>query len=215
MSASTAVPRHSALPHLSSQRYAPVNNRLRLDLCTIADEPGPVRVQHVAAFLAWSPKVVHTGHRMVVRINHGPTALWLTESLPRHGVELVDVDGSSGTVLINRPHMVLGRYGYRAGRWAFGQGAAATLGITRGAIAAAGTLSGKGLRVQCPSAGFMLMLTALLRRMEIASTPQAQEPRVIVGDASVPETLTRLGVSSEAIALYRSQRAADSKGAQS
>ena len=184
--------------------------RTRLELCSV-HEPAEVRVQHVAALLAWSPHVQRIGTHMVIRFEHGPTALWLTQVLASEDAELVAVGGDGGTVCVQNPQTVLGRYGYRDGRWMFGQGFDAALGISRGAVHAAGVFDRRGLRVQCPTAAMMLTLTAVLARLGIKAKPTGGQPRTTVTASDIPDTLARLGAGGEAAGLYRRLRAASGK----
>ena len=198
----------------ASSRFASVAARTRLELCSV-DEPCEVRSQHVGALLAWSPHVQRIGTYMVLRFEHGPTALWLTQVLGSPDAELVAVGGDGGTVCVQNPQTVLGRYGYRDGRWMFGRGCDAALGIGRGAVHAAGVFDRRGLRVPCPTAAMMLTLTAVLARLGIKAKPTGGQPRAMVTAADIPDTLARLGVSAEAAGQYRRLRDSNRKVAQS
>jgi hypothetical protein len=182
----------------------------RLQLCVVA-EPPEVRARHVAALLAWTPRVRRIGNRMMIRFDHGPTALWLTETLARPDTELLEVGGDGGLVAITNPQTVLGRYGYRDGRWMFGQGAFAALGISRGAVHAAGSLGRTGLRVACPTAPLMLTLTAVMSRLDIAAKPTEGEPCAVISAGDVPDALARLGIA-EVAGQYRRLRETNVNG---
>lgn len=166
----------------------------RLQLCALT-EPADLKVQHVAGLLAWTPHVERAGTQMVIRFDHGPTALWLAQALAGPDVELVDVDGDGGSLRVQNPQIVLGRYGYRGGRWMFGQGITVALGIVRGAVHAAGKFDRHGLRVECPSVAMMLMLTALLARLGVKAKPASETPCALVSAGHVPVALQQLGIA--------------------
>jgi hypothetical protein len=193
--------------------FSPVTSSTRLHLCAVAEDPD-VRLRHVAALLAFTPTVRRIGNRMRIRFEHGPTALWLTEALANKDVELIDVGGDGGTVEVTNPQIVLGRYGFRDGRWVFGQGVNAALGISRGAVHAAGTFNGHGLKVACPSAPMMLTLTAVMSRLGITAKPTEGDPRAAITPADVPAALDRLGIA-EVAAQYRRLRETSVMGDQS
>ena len=109
---------------------------------------------------------------------------------------------------------MLGRYGFRDGRWVFGQGVNAALGISRGAVHAAGTFNGHGLKVACPSAPMMLTLTAVMSRLGITAKPTEGDPRAAIAPADVPAALDRLGIADVA-AQYRRLRETNVMGDQS
>ena len=205
MPARRRQPRHT--------NFSSVTSSTRLHLCAVAEDP-EVRLRHVAALLAFTPTVRRIGNRMRIRFEHGPTALWLTEALANKDVELIDVGGDGGTVEVTKPQIVLGRYGFRDGRWVFGQGVNAALGISRGAVHAAGTFSGHGLKVACPSAPMMLTLTAVMSRLGITAKPTEGDPRAAIAPADVPAALDRLGIA-EVAAQYRRLREANVMGDQS
>ena len=186
------------------QDFGPVVSAARLHLCAVAEEP-EVRTRHVAALLAFTPTVERVGHRMRIRFDDGPTALWLTQALAHKDVELIDVGGDGGTVAVSNPQIVLGRYGFRDGRWVFGQGITAAVGISRGAVHAAATFNRQGMKIACPSAPMMLTLTAVMSRLGIVAKPTDGEPRAAVGPGHVPAALDRLGIA-EVAAQYRRLR---------
>ena len=198
----------------ASSRFAPVAARTRLELCSVP-EPSEVRVHHVAGLLAWSPHVQRSGTHMVLRFEHGPTAMWLTQVLASPDAELVAVGGDGGTVYVRNPQTVLGRYGYRDGRWMLGRGCDAALGISRGAVHAAGVFDRRGLRVVCPTAAMMLTLTAVLARLGIRAKPTGGQPRAAVTAAYIPDTLARLGIGAAAAGLYQRLREVNGRVAQS
>lgn len=193
--------------------FSPVTSAARLHLCAVGEDP-EVRLRHVAALLAFTPTVRRIGSRMRIRFEHGPTALWLTEALANADVDLIDVGGDGGTVEVAQPQIVLGRYGFRDGRWVFGQGVNAALGISRGAVHAAGVFNGHGLKVACPSAPMMLTLTAVMSRLGITAKPTDGDPRAAIAPADVPGALEQLGVA-EVAAEYRRLRETNSMGEQS
>lgn len=193
--------------------FASLTSSARLHLCAVAAEP-EVRARHAAALLAFTPTVRRIGTRMRIRFDHGPTALWLTEVLANKDVNLIDVGGDGGTVEVLNPQIVLGRYGFRDGRWVFGQGMTAALGISRGAVHAAGVFNGHGLKVACPSAPMMLTLTAVMSRLGINAKPTEGDPRAAIAPADVPGALEQLGVA-EVAAEYRRLRETNSMGEQS
>jgi hypothetical protein len=178
--------------------FALLTASARLHLCAVSEDPY-VRARHVAALLAFTPTVRRVGTRMRIRFEHGPTALWLTEALANKDVELLDVGGNGGTVEVTNPQIVLGRYGFREGRWVFGQGVAAALGISRGAVHAAGVFNGHGLKVACPSAPMMLTLTAVMSRLGIAAKPTEGDPRTAIAPADVATALDQLGIADVAV----------------
>lgn len=193
--------------------FASLTAGMRLHLCSVAEDP-EVRARHTAALMAFTPTVRRVGTRMRIRFEHGPTALWLTETLANKDATLIEVGGDGGTVEVLNPQIVLGRYGFREGRWVFGQGRAATLGISRGAVHAAGVFNGHGLKVACPSAPMMLTLTAVMSRLGIAARPTEGEPRAAIAPADVPAALEQLGVA-EVAAQYRRLRETKAMGEQS
>lgn len=181
--------------------FASVISAARLHLCAVPEEP-EVRARHVAALLAFTPTVARFGSRMRIRFEHGPTALWLTQALAHKDVELIDVGGDGGTVAVSNPQIVLGRYGFREGRWVFGQGITAVVGISRGAVHAAATFNRHGMKVACPSAPMMLTLTAVMARLGINAKPTDGQPRAAISPGDVPVALDRLGIA-EVAAQYR------------
>ena len=188
----TSTPARRRPPRSST--FASLTSSARLHLCAVAEEP-EVRARHAAALLAFTPTVRRIGTRMRIRFDHGPTALWLTEVLSNKDVNLIDVGGDGGTVEVLNPQIVLGRYGFRDGRWVFGQGMTAALGISRGAVHAAGVFNGHGLKVACPSAPMMLTLTAVMTRLGITAKPTDGEPRAAITAGDVPDALDRLGIA--------------------
>lgn len=182
--------------------FASVVSAARLHLCAVAED-FEVRGRHIAALLAFTPTVVRSGNRMRIVFEHGPTALWLTEVLAHKDVDLVEVGGDGGVVVITNPQIVLGQYGFRDGRWVFGQGMNAALGISRGAVHAAGTFNKHGMKVACPSAPMMLTLTAVMTRLGITAKPTDGEPRAAITAGDVPDALDRLGIAEIADAYQR------------
>ena len=185
----------------------------RLHLCAVGEDPrcGCGTWRPCSAF---TPTVRRFGNRMRIRFEHGPTALWLTEALANTDVDLIDVGGDGGTVEVTKPQIVLGRYGFRDGRWVFGQGVSAALGISRGAMHAAGVFNGHGLKVACPSAPMMLTLTAVMARLGITAKPTEGDPRAAIAPADVPAALDRLGIA-EVAEQYRRLRETSVMGDQS
>src|SRR6202171_2818115 len=117
MTTTSLAPRRRR-PRPANREFAKVVAAARLQLCAVS-EPAEVRAHHVAALLAWTERVARVESQMVVRFDHGPTALWLTQALASPDAELVDVGGDGGSVCVRNPQIVLGRYGYRDGRWVF------------------------------------------------------------------------------------------------
>lgn len=209
MSAAQAAARRRPRP----TGFTSLTASARLHLCAVAEDPD-VRARHVAALLAFTPSARKVGARLRIRFEHGPTAMWVSEAIAHKDVELVDVGGDGGTVEVSNPQIVLGRYGFRGDRWVFGQGAAAALGISRGAVHAAGSFNGHGLKVACPSAPMMLTLTAVLSRLGINAKPTEGDPRAAIAPAEVPAALERLGIA-EVAAQYRRLRETNVMGEQS
>ena len=168
----------------------------RLQLCAVAED-GEVRGRHIAALLAFAPSVARCGKQLRFVFEHGPTAMWVSEVLGNNA-SLVDVGAGGGVVDIDRPQIVLGRYGFRDGRWFFGQGMDAALGISRGAVHAAGTLNRQGLKIECPSAPMMLTLTAVMTRLGIEARPTEGQPRTAISAGDVPAALDLLGIEGVA-----------------
>lgn len=184
--------------------FAPLVSAVRLHLCAVAEAP-EVRARHVAALLAFTPTAERMGHGMRIRFDDGPTALWLTQTIAHKDVELIEVGGDGGIVDVSNPQFVLGRYGFRDGRWVFGQGPAAAMGISRGAVHAAANFNRQGMKIACPNAPVMLTLTAVLSRLGIRAKPTDGEPRAAVRPGDVPEALRRLGIAAVG-AQYRRLR---------
>ncbi|MCH9732006.1 MAG: hypothetical protein K0U84_20425 [Actinomycetia bacterium] len=191
--------------------FSSVTDAARLQLCAVTEDP-QVQLRHIAALLAFTPTIRRFGNRMRIRLDHGPTALWLCETLSDKDVYLVDVASGGGTVEVFNPLIVLARYGFRDGRWVFGQGLAAAEGISRGAVHAAGVFSGYGLKVSCPSPSMMLTLHAVMSRLGIKVRPTVGEPRVAISVGDVPRALTRLGIADVA---EEYQQLRDKRGARS
>lgn len=177
--------------------FASVISAARLHLCAVGED-SEVRRRHIAALLGFTSTVQRSGNRIRFSFEHGPTALWVSEVLGRRDVALVEVGGEGGVVEVFNPQIVLGRYGFREGRWVFGQGMSAALGISRGAVHAAGTFNRRGLKVSCPSAPMMLTLTAVMTRLGINATPTEGEPCAAVSAGDVPTVLDRLGIAGVA-----------------
>lgn len=190
--------------------FTAVTSAARLQLCTV-DETSEDRRRHIAALLAFAPTVVRSGGRMRLRFDHGPTALWLNEVLPAGDVALIGMTSDSGTIEVANPQIVLGRYGFRDGRWTFGQGTAAAVCVARGAMQAAGTLNGHGLKIACPTVPMMLTLVAVLSRLQITAHPTEGDPRAAVSASEVPVLLERLGIA-EVAEEYRRLRKPNTMG---
>lgn len=201
---------------MSPAKYAPVHRRprqsgfssvvasARLHLCAVPED-FEVRARHVAALLAFTPNVRRDGNRMLIRFDHGPTALWLTQVLASRDVQLLDAGRDGGVVEVCNPQIVLGRFGFREGRWIFGHGVPAAVGISRGAVHAAATFTGRGVKVACPSAAIMLTLTAVMARLGINAKPTEGAPHAAIRGGDVPAALDRLGIAAVA-AQYRRLR---------
>lgn len=185
-----------------STGFSPVTAAARLHLCAVAEEPA-VRMHHVAAVLAFTPGVRHVGDRMEIQFEHGPTAMWVYQELAHKDVALVEVGAEGGTVEVSNPQIVLGRYGFRHGSWVFGHGAPAALGISRGALHAAGAFSRTGLKVACPSTPMLLKLIAVMSRLGIEARPTDFSPRAAIAAAEVPAALERLGIAEVAVQYRR------------
>ncbi|OOK65342.1 hypothetical protein BZL29_7714 [Mycobacterium kansasii] len=190
-------------PRPQSQDFASVVSATRLQLCAVREDP-ETRTRHVAAVLAFTP-IDRLGQRMRIHFDDGPTALWVAQALAHKDAELVDVGADGGTIIIANPQTVLGRYGFRDGRWLFGQGMPAAVGVSRGAVHAAANFNRQGMKVACPSASMMLTLIAVLSRLGIHAKPTDGHPRAAVGPGRVPQALARLGIA-EVGAQYRRLR---------
>jgi hypothetical protein len=182
------------------RRFAEVSTATRLGLCAVAEAP-EVRQQHVAAVLAWTPGMQHHCDRAVIKFDYAATAWWICEALDTAG-------GTCAVLTISHPQIVLGRFGFRAGRWMFRQSNDAALGIARGAVHAAGEFGRAGLRIECPSPAAMLTLVAVLRRLGVAARPAEGAPRVMISAPRVPAALEALGVP-DAGEQYRRIRGPD------
>lgn len=167
---------------------------VRLKLCTV-DESDAVRRRHVAALLAFTPTVSREANRVWFAFEERRTALWVSQALACSDVELVEAGGGGGAVAVSNSQVVLASLGFRDGRWIFGQGMDAALGISRGAVHAAGSFHRRGLKVQCPSAPMMLTLAAVMARLSIAARPTEMGSRVVVRAGDVAAALERLGVA--------------------
>lgn len=174
--------------------FAAVISAARLHLCAVA-EGSEVRTRHIAALLAFTPAAQRSGNRIRFTFEHSTTALWVSELLGHKDVALVEVGGDGGVIEVSNPQIILGRYGFRDGRWVFGQGMNAALGISRGAVHAAGTFNRHGLKVACPSTPMMLILTVVMTRLGINATPTEGEPRAAISAGDVPAALVRLGIA--------------------
>jgi hypothetical protein len=183
------------------RRFAEVSTATRLGLCAVAEAP-EVRQQHVAAVLAWTPGMQHHCDRAVIKFDYAATAWWICDA------EMVIAGGTCAVLTISHPQIVLGRFGFRAGRWMFRQSNDAALGIARGAVHAAGEFGRAGLRIECPSPAAMLTLVAVLRRLGVAARPAEGAPRVMISAPRVPAALEALGVP-DAGEQYRRIRGPD------
>lgn len=193
--------------------FAPVVDAVRLRLCLPAEAP-EVRARHVAALLAFTPAAEQVGGGLRIRFGDASTALWLTRAIGHRGVEVVDVDAAGGVVAVSDPQIVLGRYGFRDGRWVFGQGIDAAVGVGRGAVHAAARFNRQGMKIVCPTAPMMLTLIAVLARLGIEAKPTDGEPRAAIRPGDVPEVLCRLGIGGAAGGMYRRLREAPDRGDQ-
>lgn len=196
-------------PRAASRRYAAATAATRLGLCAVTESP-EVRQQHVAAVLAWTSGLQYRGNLAVIEFDYAATAWWVCESLETTDAEVTATRGNCATVTVSHPQIVLGRFGFRGGRWIFRQSNDAALGIARGAVQAAGEFSGAGLRVDCPNPAAMLTLVAVLRRLGVVARPAEGAPRVTISAHRLPEALEALGVP-EAAEQYRRSRAAEGR----
>lgn len=180
----------------SNGGFADVVHAARQHLCELDEDPS-VAVRHVAAFLAFMPTVRWSDDRRRIRVDHAPTALWLAEQLARRGSTVVRLSGDGRSVVLTDPLVTLERFGFRDGRWVFGQGSAATLGISRGAIHAAARFGRRGMTVVCPDTPMMLTLSAVLSRLDVKAKLSAADtdPRLAVGVRDVPVVLDRVGIA--------------------
>lgn len=172
--------------------FAAVTSAGKWRLCGVSEAP-EVRARHLAALLAFTQTVSHAGNLMRFGFGHGPTAMWVTRVLAHQDVDLVDL--GSGTVAVKNPQLVLGRYGFREGRWVHGQGPAAGAGLSRGAVHAAASFDRHGMQIACPSAPMMITLTAVMSRFGIEATPTGGEFRALVSAGDVFNALSRLGIA--------------------
>lgn len=208
MSAAHSVRGHDVVRHrarVASSHYAPVVARARLELCSVA-ESDCVRGSHLAALLAWTDSARRVDAGLEIEFAHRPTALWVSEVLGVGGDVIVRWDAGADVVQIRNPQTVLGRYGYRDGRWLFGSGLEAWLGIARGAVHASGVFDRYGLRVDCPTEAMKLTVTGLLGRLGIAAEPASGQPCALIRHNDVRDAMARLGIAGAA-SMYRSARA--------
>lgn len=189
-----------------------VASAARLQLSAII-ETRAVRTRHVGALLAFAPEVQWAGGQMHVHFDHGSTAVWASEALPSKDVFVEDFGDAGGAVILTNPQIVLEDFGFRGDRWIFGVGTAAALGISRGAMHAAGGFNKRGLRLACPNTPMMLTLTAVMTRLGIAASPTGGQPRVTVGAADVAVALDRLGIGAIAQDYLRLRDSASAKSA--
>lgn len=183
--------------------FSTVASAARLHLCKASRDDDAVRTRHIAALLAFTPTVERTANQMRITFEDGPTAMWAYGVLPKGDVELAEVGKDGGVIVVTNPQMVLGPYGFRDGRWVFGQGMGAALGISRGAVHAAGTFNKHGLKVACPNTPMMLTLTAVMTRLGIPAKPTEGEPRAAISAGDVPAALDRLGIAEVADAYQQ------------
>lgn len=186
----------------NTAEFARMGNTARLHLCQGAED-SDVRARHIAALLAFTPTVLRSGNRMQITFEHGPTARWVAESLSHRDVVLTEARSAGGVVEVVNPQIVLGRHGFREGRWVFGQGMAAALGISCGAVHAAVTFNHQGMKVACPNPTMMLTLTAAMTRLGIEVRPMEGKPRAAVSPGDVPDALRRLGIAETAKTYQR------------
>ena len=192
--------------NLTPPRFAAALNATRLGLCAV-QEPEEVRLQHVAAVLAWTPGMVfHGGGRASVEFDYPATAMWVAQALDSPSADAAVLAGNHGVLNIRHAHSVLGRVGLREGRWLFRPGHSAGLGIARGAVQAAASFHRSGVRIDCPTPALMLTLVAVLRRLDITGQPSAGEPQVSISAAHTEGALLALGVPAAAEA-YSAARA--------
>lgn len=191
--------RRRAVSDCGPAAFIALTSAARLHLCSVPESP-EVRLRHMGALLAWTTPLRDAGgNRTLLRFRHGPTAMWVAERLASPDAELLEVGGDGGVVAVVNPQRVLGPFGFRDGRWLFGQGKPAVgipaaEGVVRGAVHAAGVLHRNGLRVSCPTLGAMLTLTAMFARLGIQATPHDGDPVVAVKANAVEGTLARLGI---------------------
>ncbi|MFL0176464.1 hypothetical protein [Mycobacterium sp. SMC-13] len=183
--------------------FSGVASAARLHLCKASRDDEAVRNRHIAALLAFTPTVERTANQMRITFEDGSTAMWAYGVLPKGDVELAEVGKDGGVIVVTNPQMVLGPYGFRDGRWVFGQGMGAALGISRGAVHAAGTFNKHGLKVACPNTPMMLTLTAVMTRLGITAKPTEGEPRAAISAGDVPAALDRLGIAEVADAYQQ------------
>lgn len=177
--------------------FGSIAGAARTQLCEVA-ESAAVRDRHLGALLAFAPGAQWTRDALRITFDDKATAAWVSESLVAKDVALLDVpDGA--LVIVPNAQSALGRYGFRGGRWEFGQGSKAALGIGRGAIHAASKFGRRGMNVACPSTPLMLTLTAVLWRLGITAAPTGGQPRVTVRPGDLGVALDRLGLAQVAI----------------
>ncbi|OHU57068.1 hypothetical protein BKG82_12815 [Mycobacteroides chelonae] len=185
--------------------FGGVASAARSHLCEV-DESAAVRDRHLAALLAFAPGAQWTRDALRITFGDKATAVWVSESLAATGVSLLDVpDGA--LVIVPNVQSALGRYGFRGGRWVFGQGSDAALGIGRGAIHAASRFGRRGMNVACPSTPLMLTLTAVLCRLGITAAPTGGQPRVTVRPGDLAVALDRLGLAEVAVQYQQAMAA--------
>lgn len=192
---------------VASKRYLPVLTHTRLALCSIA-ETEVERNHHVAAVMAWTAPMHSESSPLRFSFDYAPTAWWLAEALDSSDAAMTASTGDCGQVRVGNPRHTLHRYGFRGGRWKFEPGAAAALGIARGAVHCCGEFRKTGMRVECPRVQLMLTLVAVFERLGIKCQPHEGIPRIHVAGGQVGAVLARLGLEEPA-ALYDAVRGAD------
>lgn len=197
----TKTPAASARRPVQAE-FDQVTSSVRRQLAAAPGRPA-VRSRHIGALLAFS-RTQHLGPALMrITFEHAGTAQWAARVIDHRDIQVSRADGGSGTLLVRRPHEVLGSYGYRDERWVFGLGLDAALGISRGAVHGAGTFTREGLCITCPSSALMLTLYAVMGRLGI----EAKLPRgwrgVIISAGDVPEALGLLGIAGAGEAYRR------------
>lgn len=174
-----------------------VNSALKARLSAVAADD-PRSVAHVGALLAFTPSVVRGGGSMVFNFPHAATGQWALSAVGEAHAKLIRIGTDSARVFVFNAPNVLSRFGFRDGNWKFGRSVSDAVEISLGALHAGGSMNKHGLKVPCPTSGLLLILMAVLARLDVVATPTEEPVGVSVGPRVVPGLLNRLGMDDVA-----------------